>query len=122
VSRKVYDALAGRASRMVRAGHTAIADAVYARPEDRAAIERAAAEAGVPFLGVWLDAPDATLISRIEQRRDDASDAGAEVVRLQRAQDLGAIRWHRLDASEQAGDVCQQALALVRGVSVTLHA
>ena len=46
-----------RAATVVRAGHAAIADAVFARPADRDAIEQAAAAAGVPFVGIWLDAP-----------------------------------------------------------------
>ena len=50
----------------VREGHCAIVDAVYGRPADRLVIERAAAEASVPFVGLWLDAPESTLIARAE--------------------------------------------------------
>ena len=34
-----------------------IADAVYGDPEQRAAIEAVAAARGVPFAGIWLEAP-----------------------------------------------------------------
>jgi hypothetical protein len=88
-------------------------DAVFARPSDRAAIEAAAAAASVPFVGLWLDAPLDLLIERMQQRRFDPSDADADVVRLQRAQDAGPIGWHRIDASADAGAVLEQATALV---------
>jgi predicted kinase len=69
-----------------------------------------AAAAGVPFIGVWLEAPESVLISRTEQRRRDASDADAAVVRLQRAQDTGPIQWCRIDASGSTASVVSTAL------------
>ena len=71
VSDRVYATLAARADSIVRAGHSVIVDAVYARPADRRAIEQIAAEASVPFVGLWLDAPDSTLIDRVQRRRGD---------------------------------------------------
>jgi hypothetical protein len=50
VSRRVYQAVAERASLLLRGGHAVIADAVYARAEDRTAIEEVAARSGVPFV------------------------------------------------------------------------
>jgi hypothetical protein len=49
------------------------------------------------------------LISRTEQRHADASDADAAVVRLQRTQDTGPIRWGRIDASGSASSVLSGA-------------
>jgi aminoglycoside phosphotransferase family enzyme/predicted kinase len=99
VSQRVYTTLADRAALVVRGGHSAVVDAVYARPADRQAIEGVAAAAAVPFIGLWLDAPESVLIARTEQRTNDPSDADATVVRLQQAQDTGAITWRRLDAA-----------------------
>ena len=114
VSERVYAMLAGQASVAVRQGHSAIADAVYARPADRLGIERAAAGASVSFVGLWLDAPESTLIARIDQRRNDASDADAAVIRMERAQQTGTIEWYRLDASLPAELVVQTAIAHLR--------
>jgi hypothetical protein len=55
------------------------------------------------------------LVERAAQRRNDVSDADAEVVRLQRAQDTGAIGWSRLDASGPPSTVLSSAMDHVRG-------
>ena len=113
VSARVYAGLGDRARRAIAGGHAAIVDAVFARPEERDRIESIAADAGVPFAGLWLDAPEATLIGRVEHRRMDASDADAAVVRRQQAQQIGAMRWHRLDAGRRVDDVLRDALRVV---------
>jgi predicted kinase len=113
VSRRVYAMLAERAAQVVRGGHSAIVDAVYARPADRQAIARVAAAASVPFTGFWLDAPESTLIERVTRRRVDASDADAAVIRMQRAEDIGSIGWHCIDAAASGEVVLQKAAALL---------
>jgi aminoglycoside phosphotransferase family enzyme/predicted kinase len=110
VSTRVYAAAIERAVRAVRAGHTAMVDGVFANAGDRSAIERAAQEAGVPFSGVWLDAPLDTLLQRVEQRRGDASDADAAVVRAQVATDIGLVTWRRFDAGRSVGALVGEVL------------
>jgi hypothetical protein len=110
VSERVYATLAEQAALVLRAGHSVIVDAVYAREADRGAIEQVADAASVPFVGLWLDAPEFVLIDRTAQRRQDASDADATVVRMQRAQDTGHIGWNRLDASMPAASVLSSAM------------
>lgn len=119
ISTNVYATAADRAAHVVRNGHTAIVDAVYARPRDRTSIERAAAAAGVPFTGIWLDAPRDTLIARVERRRLDPSDADAAVVRQQSTQDAGAIGWHRIDAAREPDAVVKDALAYLSARGIT---
>ena len=68
----------------------------------------------MPFLGVWLDAPESVLSARAEQRRLDVSDADADVIRRQLVQDTGSITWHRIDASAAPHEVVQDALAVLR--------
>jgi predicted kinase len=82
-SRRVYDLLAERTALAARAGHSVIVDAVFVRPEDRLLMEEAASRAGVPFTGLWLEAPPEVLTRRVEARRGDASDADAAIVRKQ---------------------------------------
>ena len=114
MSARVYATLAERAALVIRGGHSAIVDAVYAREADRQAIEQVAAAASVPFVGLWLDAPESVLVTRTEQRRNDPSDADAEVIRMQRAQPSGHIGWCRLDAALPTAGVLSGATDRVR--------
>ena len=117
-SARVYATLAERATRAARNGHSVIVDAVFARPSDRQGIQAAAALAAVPFVGLWLDAPQSVLISRVEGRRHDLSDADATVIRRQIEQGPGEIHWSRLDTMTSADAVLHDATASVRR---TLH-
>jgi uncharacterized protein len=109
MSERVYATVADRARAAVHEGHSAIVDAVYARSSDRESIERIAAAMSVPFVGIWLDAPEPVLIARIEQRRHDASDANADVIRMQGRQPTGVMTWNRIEASRLPADVLEQA-------------
>jgi predicted kinase len=108
VSARVYERQRRLAAEVLAAGHAVIADAVFARPEERAAIEAVAASAGASFHGLWLEAPLPVMIDRVGGRRDDASDATAEVVRRQSGYETGTIAWRRLDA---AGSLAQLSRA-----------
>jgi predicted kinase len=114
VSQRVYATAAERAALIVRGGHSAIVDAVYARPADRQAIEQVAAAAAVPFVGLWLEAPEPVLIARTERRSNDPSDADAHVVRLQHAESTGDMMWCRLDASVSEAALLSSATNCVR--------
>jgi hypothetical protein len=96
-AKKTYDRVLDRARAALGAGHSAIIDAVQARPAERAAVERLARDLGVPFTGLWLEAPAAVLIARVDARTGDASDASAAVVERQLAYDLGEIGWLRIE-------------------------
>ena len=99
VTARVYAAIAEKARRTVAAGHSAILDAVFARPDERAQAERAASDAGVRLQGLFLEVDVATRAQRAAARARDASDANADVARAQESYDLGALAWHRVDAS-----------------------
>ncbi len=74
---------------MLAAGYGVVADAVFDRPAEREAIAGLAADAGVAFHGIWLDAPEAALLERLAARRNDPSDATAEVLLAQLQRDCG---------------------------------
>jgi aminoglycoside phosphotransferase family enzyme/predicted kinase len=113
VTRRVYRELTSRALAALKAGHSVIADAVFARPEDREAIARVAHAAGVQFLGLWLDAPPAVLAQRIADRSLDASDATAAVLDDQLRDGSGSVEWQRLDGEAEITAVLQHAQALL---------
>jgi predicted kinase len=97
VTRSVYARLGEEAGRLLRAGCSVILDAVFLRPEERAAAEALARELGVDFQGLWLEAAPEILAARIEGRRGDASDATVEILRRQLAVPTGPIAWRRVD-------------------------
>jgi uncharacterized protein len=114
VSSGVYRTLAECSASIVRGGHGAIVDAVFARPRDRAAIEKVAALTSVPFVGLWLDAPERVLLDRVQRRRKDASDADAAVIRRQIAEGTGAVTWQRIDAAADMSEVLRQVTLLLQ--------
>lgn len=105
----VYADLMAQAARALDAGVAVIADAVFAAPEERAAIEAVARAAGVPFVGLWLESDPAVMRANVAARRGDPSDATPEIVDRQLGYNLGAIAWARLDAA--ADDLLARAAA-----------
>jgi predicted kinase len=110
-----------RARQAIAEGRSAIADAVFANEGDREAVESVAREAGVPFLGIWLEAPAQVCIDRVEHRSGDPSDARAEVVRAQATQGSGPLHWHRLDASRGEEEVTHAARILLDELADSLR-
>ncbi|MBB3264149.1 hypothetical protein FHW79_001764 [Azospirillum sp. OGB3] len=110
VTERVYAGLLERAGAVLAAGHAVVLDAVHARPEERSAVARLAAEVGVRFDGIWLDAPLDMRIARITARRGDASDATAEVAERQAVYDLGPLEWLRTNAGRDAGETLAAVL------------
>jgi uncharacterized protein len=111
---RVYATLAAKSRRIVAAGHSAIVDAVFARPPERAAAADTAASAGIAIEGIFLTAASATRISRVGNRVGDASDADAAVAAAQEGYDLGALDWTQIDASEGPEVTLERALAALR--------
>lgn len=110
VTDRVYAAMLEDAARTLAAGHAVVCDAVFARPDQRAAVEAAARRAGVAFTGFWLEADEGTQVARVTARQGDASDATAAVVRRQAAFDLGPIAWTRLSTLGDRSAVAAAAL------------
>ena len=107
--RQVYDRIRRLAAQTLKAGQSVVVDAVHAAADEQKAVEAVAAELGVAFTGLWLEAPLETRLGRIGARTNDASDADATVARSQIASQPDTS-WRRLDA---AGDLaCATAAAV----------
>jgi aminoglycoside phosphotransferase family enzyme/predicted kinase len=102
VSARVFRELATMAQTVAGAGHAVIADATFLSLEHRALIRQAAAGAGVPFVGFWLQAPLAALERRVTERTGDASDATVAVLRAAAPNDPGPGDWAAIDATDAA--------------------
>ncbi len=101
-SSRVYAAMLAKCGEVLAAGHSVIADAVFADQAWRQEFEHVAAEQGVPFTRLWLTAPENDLYRRVEARRGDASDASADTVRHQLGQAMDAPSWNVVDAGGSA--------------------
>jgi uncharacterized protein len=98
-SSEVYRRLDDKARRALSAGSSVVIDATFSTSSARAAAARVAAEVGVAFDGVFLQAPLAVRIARVASRRWDASDADATVAQRQQAEPLTERGWGTIDAS-----------------------
>ncbi|MXP19897.1 AAA family ATPase [Gordonia sp. HNM0687] len=97
-SRRVYAEINRLAVPLLRGGMSAIADAVYARDDDRAAIAGVATAAGVGFTGIWLELSESERIARVAARTADPSDADATIVRRQSPSLPTPADWTVVDA------------------------
>lgn len=111
VTEQVYRSLTEKAARAVKAGHAALVDAVFARPDERAALADMASKLGVPLHGLFLEADLETRIARVGSRKNDASDAGPEVARQQESYDRGTMDWTVVDASGTPAETLARAQA-----------
>ena len=114
----VYDALAERGARALRAGQAVILDGTFRDPARRRQAEQMAQSAGVAFDGVWLDADADSLTRRVSSRTGDASDATVPVLEEQLAAPPEKIEWRRVESGRAVADVSRdvgRALGLSGG-------
>ena len=117
VSQKVYAALRREAAEAHAAGSAVVADAVFGRAAERQTIKGLAKNSGVPFRSFWVDAPETTLLRRVEERRNDPSDATAQVLAAQVRRGSGKIAWQRIDAAAEPSQVRAAILAFLQLMS-----
>ncbi|HZP09485.1 AAA family ATPase [Methyloceanibacter sp.] len=113
ISDEVYAICRKRARFALRSGRTVMVDAVHAKPEERAAIEALAAEEGVPFTGLWLEAPREVMRARVAKRLHDASDATPSVVDEQLRYEIGPQNFELIDAGLPLAQVAHAALEAI---------
>ena len=100
ISRQVFEILAAHVQEAAAAGHAAVADARFMSAKHRALVTEAAGKTGVPFIGLWLQAPMKELERRVAARTGDASDATVAVLRAAAPHDPGPVDWTPIDASD----------------------
>jgi aminoglycoside phosphotransferase family enzyme/predicted kinase len=113
-SQQTYSTLFVELMFALHSGQCAIADGVFAKPEERAMLQEIATSQNVPFIGIWLDAPADTLKDRVSNRQNDPSDATPEVVDLQQSFDIGGLDWHRIDATQDVDFIHKKATSFVK--------
>lgn len=115
---QVYVAMLECARQALAAGQTVILDATFLDQDDRAAAQALADRTpGADFVGLWLDAPLATLRDRLIRRGRDASDATVDVLERQAKRDLADLTWKKVDVSGSL----DRSLSRIRAVLVPTH-
>ncbi len=109
VTREVYRRLDNKTRRALGAGAAVLLDATFSTGQERAAAARAAADVGVAFDGLWLEAPLAVRLARVERREADASDADRRVAEKQQAEPLKERGWTAIDASGELEATVERA-------------
>jgi aminoglycoside phosphotransferase family enzyme/predicted kinase len=99
VSDEVYAMCRKRALMALVGGQAVIVDAVHAKQDEREALAALAGEMGVPFTGLWLQAPPEVMRQRIARRTSDTSDATPAVMDAQLAYEIGEQNFQVIDAS-----------------------
>jgi len=99
----VRDAAAGR--------HAVVVDATFLDPVLRGDVAAVARTAGMPFVGLWLHAPQAELERRVAARLGDASDATVAVLRGVAAV-VPPADWHHVEATHAGATLQEARLAL----------
>ena len=115
ISDRVYAMCRKRAAMALEGGQAVIVDAVHAKQEERNALAALAAEQGVPFTGLWLEAPARVMRDRVAARIGDVSDAAPEVVNVQLGYDIGSQSFAVIDASkpvDQVAGACLERIGL----------
>jgi len=98
--RDTYEAMFESADDHLACGSSVILDAVFMNRSEREVASALAARARVPFIGIWLEAPERDRVERVASRSYDASDATAQVARNQSRQSVGELStWHRIRAN-----------------------
>jgi aminoglycoside phosphotransferase family enzyme/predicted kinase len=111
MTERTYRAMCAEAAEALAAGQSAIADAVFADPDERRAIADVARDAGVPFQGLWLEAAPEIMADRIRKRHRNVSDADERVLQKQLTYDLGRMEWRRIDSSGPRVETLKAGLA-----------
>lgn len=111
ISDKVYREMAVRTGFILSRGGSVVADAVFERLGDRERIEKEAANRGIPFVGVWLEADPTVLRQRVKKRKGGPSDATVDILSKQLQRNTGGITWQRLDAARNPKDIVDDILS-----------
>ncbi len=113
VTSHTYNTLYVEMRLALHAGYSVIVDGVFAKEEEREALDATALAMGVPFVGLWLDTDQNVLETRVAHRQGDVSDADVSVVRMQADYDVGSINWHHIDAGKSPNEVYQAARSIL---------
>jgi predicted kinase len=114
---ETYEAMFESADDHLACGSSVILDSVFMSRSERDVAEALAIRARVPFIGIWLEAPEQDRIARVRARSGDASDASSEVVREQSRRSVGDLSsWHRMRVNRPIDLIVPAARAVLERI------
>ena len=113
ITARVYGRMTELAARTLRAGYSVIVDAVFGKESERLELAELAKHTGVPFDGLWLEAPGGLLANRIGARVGDASDATVDVLCAQLEFVSPPSDWSHLCAVPSEREILNEARRLL---------
>ncbi len=113
MTEKTYQQFFAEAKTAVASGQCAVLDAVFASDGHRTRAEALAVECGVPFQGLWVDAPEDVRVHRVETRERNVSDVTTEIARQQSDYQLGAVSWSEISSAGKKKETIRQALKVL---------
>ena len=122
MTRQVYARMQHDAARILAAGYSVVLDATFLDPAEREAAEQVAANTGVPFTGLWLEARRDVMAARLARRKRDASDATLDVLDRQLAAETGPMTWKKIESGGSLPRVtaaARRALGIVTPLALT---
>ena len=111
----VYDILRQQAQTALSVGSCVILDALFYNEAERKAVEALAKEKGVPFVGLWMDAPLHVREERVKTRLRNPSDVREKAqLETQLTIETGPITWHKIMTDGAREKTLQKALSFIR--------
>jgi len=114
ITARTYETFIDQAQAALDTGQCVVLDAVFAKPEQRDGAENLAGTCGVPFDGIWVDAPEDVRVERVASRTRNVSDATVDVARQQSGYDLGKLTWVTVDSAGKKKATVAQALKVLK--------
>src|SRR5690606_18114579 len=113
VTKQVIAEMNRRTEDLLAEGKSVIWTSTLVAENQRREKEDYAKQAGVTFAGFWLETHEDVLIDRVTKRAEagtDASDATAEVVKMQIAQQKAVTDWPKIDAGRSIDAVAEDII------------
>lgn len=111
----VYDVLRQQATTALRTGACVIVDALFNDAVQRKGIEKLAQKMGIPFLGLWMDAPLNVRTMRVKRRKRNPSDIRKEdELESQLNLKTGKISWKIVDTSGTKEETMKKVSAILK--------
>ncbi len=114
VTKQVIAEMNRRTAELLAEGKSVIWTSTLVAENQRKEKEDYAQQAGVAFAGFWLETHEDVLIDRVTKRAEagtDASDATAEIVKMQIAQQKTVTDWPKIDAGRSIDTVAQDIIS-----------